>query len=1089
MKKFSALIALILTLAFQNINSQPIIINELYNSGGNDEWIELLVLEEGLDIRNWSIRDFSSSGVAQQPLNFTNNELWNNLKKGTLIVIARAENAFTEDLDASDYNLTVKTNNSLYLSGTSFLFAGSSEAVQIRNSSQVHVYGVSWGSANSSSLPDPKIHFNNSAVSNTSTFFNEDAVAKLSIEGNWTRNGSSSRGQGNTTNNSNWITSLRARVEGSGVVNLTPNIADGGSKINLEFSYRKENGSPINAFQIILPAEFSWPQNTAQVLINNFTSPIEIKSDTVLFTSVEFFQDSITIMILDVTVPTITGNYAIHFQSGVDSVFGDVSPLPVLTVYGAPIPIAEAKINDENGLAVDLGRLVTIRGIVTVAEQFGSPSYVQDNTAGISIFGSSFSNSVQVGDEVLVSGTITQFNGLNQLEFPILHEIISSGNQVDPLLSTPINISSDGSAGIENYEGQLIRLNNVLVTELNGSPVASWAYKNYLLTGNSSSDTVQLRIDNNSNLIGIPAPAGRFDVVGVVSQFKTSSPFIGGYQVMPRFSSDIISSGPIIEKFPQEVELTPNSITLEWTTISAGTSRIRYGKTHNYELGVASPDDLLRTNHIVTVEGLTPATIYNLQVFSVLNSDTSFSGNIISSTTSPYSSTGSMNIYFNKSVNTNISLGTLANGNADFKSILLQRINTAARSIDAALYSLSGAVGAEIANALVAARNRGVKVRVIGEYDNQTTAPWSTIQNNGIPYLNDRAGSNDGMGFSHNKFFIFDYRGGSHDSIWLITGSWNPTDAGTNDDRQNIIEIQDAALAGAYTREFEEMWGSENDIPNPTNSRFGSRKLNNTPHNFIIGGRKVECYFSPSDRTTFNIGKIIGKAEKSVNAAAYTFTRRDLADSVISAKLKGAKTRIILSNNTDTGTQFFYLQSNGVDIRLKGFPVGFLHHKYAIIDAEPSGNAAYVITGSHNWSSSAENVNDENTLIIQDADIANQYLQEFAARYYEAGGSDSIFVTDINNDFSITSDYYLSQNYPNPFNPITNINYSIPVRNKVELNVYNALGQSIAVLVDETKEAGSYKVSFDASALPSGVYFYRISAGEFSKTNKLVLIK
>ena len=75
---------------------------------------------------------------------------------------------------------------------------------------------------------------------------------------------------------------------------------------------------------------------------------------------------------------------------------------------------------------------------------------------------------------------------------------------------------------------------------------------------------------------------------------------------------------------------------------------------------------------------------------------------------------------------------------------------------------------------------------------------------------------------------------------------------------------------------------------------------------------------------------------------------------------------------------------------MKGFTTGFLHHKYAIVDAEPLGYTPYVITGSHNWSSSAENRNDENTLIIQDDGTANYYLQEFAARYYEAGGTDSI---------------------------------------------------------------------------------------------------
>ena len=108
---------------------QSIIINEVYNSSGNNEWIELLVVQDSLYIRNWDIRDFNSSGVAQLPLAFTNNSLWSNLKMGTVIVVARPENSFSEDLDPSDYLMIVKSSNALYFSGNVFLFAGSSEAV------------------------------------------------------------------------------------------------------------------------------------------------------------------------------------------------------------------------------------------------------------------------------------------------------------------------------------------------------------------------------------------------------------------------------------------------------------------------------------------------------------------------------------------------------------------------------------------------------------------------------------------------------------------------------------------------------------------------------------------------------------------------------------------------------------------------------------------------------------------------------------------------------------------------------------------------------------------------------------------------
>jgi hypothetical protein len=89
----------------------------------------------------------------------------------------------------------------------------------------------------------------------------------------------------------------------------------------------------------------------------------------------------------------------------------------------------------------------------------------------------------------------------------------------------------------------------------------------------------------------------------------------------------------------------------------------------------------------------------------------------------------------------------------------------------------------------------------------------------------------------------------------------------------------------------------------------------------------------------------------------------------------------------------------------------------------------------------------------------------------------------------IPASFILSQNYPNPFNPTTAINYAIPKSSFVTIKVYDILGNEVAALVSGMKASGNYKVEFNASKLSSGVYFYRIQAGSFVKTKKLILLK
>ena len=745
-------------------------------------------------------------------------------------------------------------------------------------------------------------------------------------------------------------------------------------------------------------------------------------------------------------------------------------------------PIADVRGNDASGVPVRLNQIVTVRGIVTVAGELGGPSYVQDATGGLAVFGSSFTSAVERGDEVVVTGTVSQFNGLTELVSPVLDSTVSRGNTVEPLMVTAAEIAADGASGIELYECLLVRLDAVSV-----QASGTWsANTNYPLS--DATGTTEVRIDNNTNLVGQPVPGGTFSLVGVVGQYKTSPPYIGGYQILPRSQGDVLSSGPGFASPPREVAITGSSLTIGWSTTSPGTSYLTYGLTPALELGRVG-SGALSTEHSVELGGLSPASVYYIRAFSDDGADTSIAPVFAASTASP-ASTGAVGVYFSGSVDPSVAWDDTARGNELLLTRLLIRIAGARRSIDAAFYNLSSTPGADVASGLIAAHQRGVSVRVICEAANRSNAPFNTLAGAGIPVLTDAADPVlKGSGLMHNKFAVIDARGGAPESVWVWTGSWNPSFPGTYADRQNAIEIQDASLGNAYLLEFNEMWGSAGPMPVPANCRFGSRKTDNTPHRFLIGQIPLENYFSPSDGTTGHIREAIDSAQHSVAFALLTFTRSDLRTALVARRAAGAKVRGVMDNNTDSGTQYFTLLAGGVDVLLK--PSGssyLLHHKYAIIDAEDPAWNPVTVTGSHNWSNAAENSNDENTVILASPWIANLYLQEFTARYYEYGGQDTIRV-GVDEAPALPADIVLHQNYPNPFNPETRIRYEVPAATYVRLAVYSLLGEEVIRLVEGPRSAGMHEVAFDGSTLSSGVYLLRFTAGDAVRTRRMLLLK
>ena len=125
---------------------------------------------------------------------------------------------------------------------------------------------------------------------------------------------------------------------------------------------------------------------------------------------------------------------------------------------------------------------------------------------------------------------------------------------------------------------------------------------------------------------------------------------------------------------------------------------------------------------------------------------------------------------------------------------------------------------------------------------------------------------------------------------------------------------------------------------------------------------------------------------------------------------------------------------------------------------------------------------------IQSVGMPTQYFGGDLPRYFPAGSKELQPGTSAYGDI-VASSFALERNYPNPFNPTTTIEYSLGLSGPTKLMIYDVLGRELVKLVDEYRPAGTHKVVWNASSMPSGVYFYRLESSNFVRTQKMILMK
>jgi phosphatidylserine/phosphatidylglycerophosphate/cardiolipin synthase-like enzyme len=288
-------------------------------------------------------------------------------------------------------------------------------------------------------------------------------------------------------------------------------------------------------------------------------------------------------------------------------------------------------------------------------------------------------------------------------------------------------------------------------------------------------------------------------------------------------------------------------------------------------------------------------------------------------------------------------------------------LDSATQSIDLTSFDLNLP---SVLDALVRAQGRGVQVRVVYDGENgeqmldanksptgEEVDAVATLKNAGIPLV-DGGRSN---GLMHDKMIIIDGK-------TLVVGSWNMSYNDTFRNNNNVLVISDPTLIANYQAKFNELFQDQ---------RFGTHaEVGAQTPVLTAGGVRVANYFSPPDQVMEKLVSVVGSAQKSIRFMAFTYTHQDLADAMIERHNAGVDVAGIIENRAATQGALVPLYCAGVPVRVDGNSYT-MHHKVIIIDER------LVVTGSFNFTKSADDSNDDNVLIIDSPALAQLYLQEY----------------------------------------------------------------------------------------------------------------
>ncbi len=331
----------------------------------------------------------------------------------------------------------------------------------------------------------------------------------------------------------------------------------------------------------------------------------------------------------------------------------------------------------------------------------------------------------------------------------------------------------------------------------------------------------------------------------------------------------------------------------------------------------------------------------------------------VTETPIPVNSVGWWEVYFTDP----LIISDPNNPSGSVEERLLQFINDAQTSIHIASFEFNLP---RVADALIAAKARGVDVRWVTDDENgldidanPNRGQFTRLMAGGVEVKDDAGRS----ALMHNKFWIFDRQ-----IVW--TGSTNITVNGIYKQNNNVIVFRSGDVALIYEREWDELW----------NAQLGPRAPSTRNNQWaILDGTPIQILFSAEDDAVDNLIALVNDAQTSIRFLAFSFTDYPLAQAMIARAQAGVDVQGVFETFGSNGTrsELRTLWCAGLAVRQDGNS-SFLHDKIIIIDN------SIVVTGSLNFSSSADEENEENVVILDDAEIAALYLQEYQKLWDQA---------------------------------------------------------------------------------------------------------